>query len=286
MLSDFSLFLNMDERLLQNFSLLRFKDKLVQNKKNVTAFTILLVIACLVLGSTVFFRSSNIAKVVQLTGFLFLGYRHVSIMQGNLAVLSPVEKLVYSLLLATGVFLFLSVFYLLTTSYSLLNSLAASCAFLLVYVLGELWRLYNCISESSITPWYYSDNLSSNQATVFLNSIPLRVKVQIERNGRVEYPIALRAPVKMKLGLIFYHMIKEQNESNKIPVDITDRNNQPYGWIFFTPTIAGWSKPLDPEATLIESNIKPNALIIVRRVAEPALSEAIGQLTLTTKTSI
>lgn len=274
MLSDFSLFLNMDERQPQNFSFLRFREKLGQNKKKVAAFSAFLIVASLVLGGTVFFMNSRVATLVQLIGFLALGYMHVSVMRGNLSILEPTEKLVYSLLLLASVFIFLSGFYLLTNKYPLLNVLASSCAFLLVYLLGELWRLYNHISETSITPWYYSGDLSSNQATVFLNSIPIRVKIQIEQHGRVEYPIAFRAPVKMKLGMIFYHMIKEQNESGKTSIDFTDRNNKPFGWVFFTPSFAGWSKTLDPEATLIESKIGPNAVIIARRIPDHSFSEA------------
>jgi hypothetical protein len=274
MLSDFSLFLNMDERQLPKFSFLSFREKLGQNKKNVTAFGALLVIVSLLLGSTVFFMNSRIATLVQLTGFTALGYMHVSIMQGNLAVLEPAEKLVYSLLLAACAFIFLSAFYLFTDNYPLLLIVAACCAFLLVYVLGELWRLYYQISESNVIPWYYTGELSSQQATVFLNSIPIQVKIQIEQHGRVEYPIAFRAPVKMKLGTIFYHMIKEQNESGKIPVDFIDRNNKPFGWVFFTPSFTGWTKALDPEATLIESKINPNAVIIARRIPEYSLTAA------------
>ncbi|HVF81736.1 MAG TPA: hypothetical protein VM884_07370, partial [Flavisolibacter sp.] len=135
MLSDFSLFLNMDERQLPKFSFLSFREKLGQNKKNVTAFGALLVIVSLLLGSTVFFMSSRIATLAQLTGFTALGYMHVSIMQGNLAVLEPAEKLVYSLLLAACAFIFLSAFYLFTDNYPLLLIVAACCAFLLVYVL-------------------------------------------------------------------------------------------------------------------------------------------------------
>ncbi len=273
MLSDFSLFLNMDGRQPQNISVLRFREKLVQNKKNVTAFCTLLIVASIFLGSAVFFMNRGVATLIQLIGFMALGYLHVAILQGNLAILEPTEKLVYSLVLALGVFVFFGAFYFLTNSYSLLVVSAASCSFLLVYVLSELWRLYNRISESSVIPWYYSGDPSSHQATVFLNSIPLRVNVQIEQHGRVEYPIAFRAPVKMKLGTIFYHMIKEHNESGKTPVDFADRNSKPFGWVFFTPSFAGWSKSLDPEATLIENKIGPNAVIIARRIPEQILSK-------------
>jgi hypothetical protein len=267
----------MDGQQLQNTPILRFRDKLVQNKKNVTAFSALLIIACLALGSTVFFMNSRLATLVQVIGFLALGYVHTSNMQGNLAVLEPAEKLVYSLLLAASVFIFLSIFYLITTTYAVLVVLVGSSAFLLLYVLGEMWRLYNHVSKSNVNPWYYTGDISSQQATVFLNSIPIRVKIQIDQQGRVEYPVAFRAPVKMKLGTIFYHIIKEQNESGKTPVDFTDLNNKPFGWVFFTQSFAGWNKPLDPEATLIESQIGPNAVIVARRLPVYSFTEAPGQ---------
>lgn len=285
MRSDFSLFLNMNERL-QNFSFLRFKDKLVLNKKNVTAFSLLLIVASLVLGSTVFFMNGSVARLVQLAGFLALGYLHVNIMQGNLAVLTQVEKLVYSFVLTFAVFVFLSVLYLFTGAYHLPLVLAAGCSFLLVYVLSELWTSYNTVSESNIMPWYYSGPVSSNQATVFLNSIPIRVNVQIEQHGRVEYPIAFRAPLKMKLSLIFYHMIEEHNESGKTAIEFTDRAGKPYGWIFFTLSLTGWSKSLDPGATLLENKIGPNSVIIARRVSDDISAVEASRPSLINKTSL
>lgn len=78
----------------------------------------------------------------------------------------------------------------------------------------------------------------------------------------------------MKLGLIFYHMLTEQKDKIQTPVDFKDANDKPYGWVFFTVSIAGWSKFLDPEADLIENGISQNAVIIVRRITEQALLEA------------
>jgi len=269
--SDYSLHLNMDGGQPQENSFLGFREKLVQNKKNVTAFCTLLVIASILLGSTVFFMDRGLATLVQLLGFMALGYLHVAILQGNLAILQPTEKLVYSLILALAVFVFVSAFYFFADNYSLLVVSAAICSFLLPYVLSELWRLYNSISETNVSPWYYSRDLSLYHSSVYSDSIPLRFKVQIEQHGRVEYPIAYKAMEKMKLGTIFYHMIKAHNESGKTQVDFIDRNRQPFGWVFFTPSFAGWSKSLDPEATLIENNIRPNAVIIARRIPEQIL---------------
>jgi hypothetical protein len=267
----------MDERQPQNFSFLRFRDKLVQNKKNFAAFGALVGVTSLLLASTVFFMNGRTATLVQVIGLMALGYVHVAMMKGKLAVWEPVEKLLYSLLLAFVIILFLSSVYLFTPTFPLAVILAGSSAFLLAYVLGELWVSYKRISDSRVTPWFYSNSLTPNQATVFLNSIPIRVKIQIEERGRVEYVIAFRAPVKMKLGLIFYHVIKEQNESGKTPVELLDNNGRPFGWVFFVPSLAGWSKSLDPEATLIENQIGPNAVIIARRVPEKFLSEASGR---------
>lgn len=273
MLSDYSQFLNMVERQTQNFSFLDLRAKLVQNKKNVMAFCTLLLIASVLLGSTIFFMQAGVATLVQFAGFIALGYMHVAIMQGNLAILQPPEKLVYSLLLTAGVFIVLSILYFLTHAYTLLVVSAAGCSFLLVYVLGELWRLYNRIYESTISPWYYAGELSLPQDTDFLKTILLRVRVQIEQHGRVEHAISFRAPVKLNLGTIFYQLIKEHNESGKTPVEFMDRSKKPFGWVFFTPSFAGWSKSLDPEASLTENGIGPNAIIIARQIPEKVLSK-------------
>ncbi|MDQ6609397.1 MAG: hypothetical protein M3Y85_06220 [Bacteroidota bacterium] len=263
----------MDALQLQEFSDLRFKDKLGQNKKNIIAFGCLLLFACLLLASTFFFASYGIAKAIQLVGFLALGYMHLSIMHGNLAILTPTEKLLYSLLLAITIFLIYVVFFLVTKQYGTLLILSNCCAFILFFVTDELWRLYNAASAGKAALWHYSNNAELDQSREFIGYIPIIIKVQIEQHGRVEFTVSFRAPVEMKLSHVFCQMILKQNESGRIPVHFADKNNRPFGWVFFTIGLGGWSKYLNPEETLIENGITDNSVIVVRRVATKFLKE-------------
>ncbi len=273
MLSDFSLHLSMDGQETQN-SFLRLKDRLVQNKKNVLTFIALLVVACCFLSSSFFVAGYMVAKLIQVAGFIAIGYMHISMLKGPLASLTFRDKQVYSIVLATIIVIISLLFGAVTHRFHPLLSLACACAFLLFFVVDELWNFYAAATETKPALWYYSSDLAIHQGTVFLNSLPVKVKVQIDQQGRVENIIRFRAPVKMKLGLVFYHMVQDQNRNGQTPVDFIDRNNQPYGWAFFTAPPIGLSRYLDPEESLVENGIKPNATIIVRRVSDPLLLNA------------
>jgi hypothetical protein len=255
----------------QGFSFLGLKDKLIQSKKDVLAFSMLLLIACALFGSTIFFSGSSVVKLFQIAGFLVIGYIHVTIIKGNLAALTSTEKLIYSLLLAIGIFIILSVVYSFSNRYTALFALANSCAFLLPYIMEELWRLFGNISSGEPMLWYYTDDLPMHKSTIFLNSIPIHFKVQMEQNGQGEYTIAFRAPVRMKLGLIFYHMMQEQNDNGRTLIDFSDEKAKPFGWLFFTPGIGGWNKYINPDTTLIENGIKQNAVIVARLISDKAI---------------
>lgn len=110
MLPDFCLHLSMDEREPQEVLYLRLSDKLAENKKSLVAFCFLMVLACAGLGSLVIFMGGVVAMVLQLIGFLALGFMHTVIMRSNLSLLTNREKTQYSLVLAASIIILQSIF--------------------------------------------------------------------------------------------------------------------------------------------------------------------------------
>jgi hypothetical protein len=71
----------------------------------------------------------------------------------------------------------------------------------------------------------------------------------------------------MKLGLLFYHMVQEQNRNPSQAIKLVDLKDEPYEWIFFTRSW-GSTRYLDPELSLIENGIKENEVLIVQQLPE------------------
>jgi hypothetical protein len=87
------------------------------------------------------------------------------------------------------------------------------------------------------------------------------------QSGKNELPVSFRAPVRMKLGLIFYHLAQEQNNNGQTPIPFTDESKVPYQWLFFTAGING-KRYLDPETGLLENGVRENAIVFVQQVID------------------
>lgn len=269
MRTDFSLFSGMENGVVSSLS---FKHKLTQNKKTAATFVTVIFVTCILFGvASTWLGHSVILKIFLLASLGTLGYLHTQVLQGSMAILTAKEQSIYSVLLTLSITIVLCVFYFFSRRFSWLIILAGGCVFIIPYLLTELWRWYQAASVTTPALWYYGDSIVQSTSTVFLNSIPINVTIQTEAHGRVEHKVSFRAPVRMKLGLIFYHIVQEQNSSKKISVDFLNDDQEPYGWVFFEPALIGWDKVLDPENTLVQNGIKPNTTIIARRVTKQHL---------------
>ncbi len=241
--------------------------KLSGNKKKVWAFLLLLVLGSLVLISLNHFLPPVFLIFLQTGGFFCLGYLHFLILRANVTGLTPSEKFLYSSLLATVVFLAGSIFYFIAPLvFSWQTVVAGVCAFLLPFVLAEAWRLFYFMSSQAAATWRYSADVSLQKATTFLNSMPVRFKIQAGQLAG-EYTVGFRAPVRMKLGTIFYHMVQEQNSQGENVVRLSSGEGQPYEWAF-SITVFGWKTFLDPELSLLENGLKENAIVTAQRISE------------------
>lgn len=249
--------------------------KLSRNRKRVASFVGLLVIGSLLLSSLNRFLPAAMAAFAQAAGFFLLGYLHFLILRANVNGLSTTEKLLYSFLLAAVALVAASAFYfLLPAAHSWSTAAIGVCAFLLPYVLAEAWRAFYLLSTQAAATWRYSADVSLQKATTFLNSIPVRFRIQASRFDG-EYTVSFRAPVRMKLGIIFYHMVQEQNNREKEAIRLLDVEEQPYEWAFST-SVLGWKNFLDPELTLLENGVKENAIVTAQRVSnQEAVEETV-----------
>lgn len=246
-----------------------------QHSKNVKAAVLLLLLVLLVGGLIAFVTSmmgGMLARILHAAGFLALGVVHLR-MSSNAFALADTRRQFYFVLISTGIlFGSLAVVQLFFPDYSWLQTLSAVSAFALPFALQELWRFYNLFSNSSSKTWSYNDNLSLQKSTTFLNSMPVKFKVQLDDGGELQYQVAFKAPVRMKLGLIFYHMVQSQQTAGGLPIRLVDAGNEPYTWTFKTSQF-GFTRSLDPELGLIENGIRQNMLVIAKRLQPKERSE-------------
>lgn len=234
------------------------------------------VVSCLLLlfgGGLVagisFLVDSPISRILHAVGFLTLGLIPIWLFAGTLHLMNGRQKFIYMLVTATlliGVLVGLK--YLHFAAYNWLQISAATSAFLLPYTFQQLWHLLEAFSVGSGKTWSYSKEQPLQKSTTFLNSMPVKFKVQLEEGGELQYQVSFKAPVKMQLGLIFYHMVQNQQSNGGVPIHLVNAANDPYTWVFQTSWF-GFKRNLDPEAGLIENGIQQNTLVIARRLGKP-----------------
>jgi len=249
-----------------------------QQNKSVKAAALLLLLVLLVGGLIAVLTSmmgGMLARILHAAGFLALGTVHLRMSSIAFGVADRRRQLLFVLVSVGALLGALFVVQLFFPSYSWLQTLSALSAFTLPFVLHELWRFYNLFTVGAGKTWSYSDDLSLQKSTTFLNSMPVRFKVQLEDGGELQYQVSFKAPVRMKLGLIFYHMVQSQQNTEGVPIRFVDAMNEPYTWIFQTSQF-GFTRSLDPDLGLIENGIRQNTLVIAKRLQRDKQLRADG----------
>ena len=213
-----------------------------------------------------------VARVLHAAGFLALGVIHLRLSSSTFGVADSRRQFYFVLISVAVLFGSLAIVQLFFPSYSWFQALSAVSAFALPFALQELWRFYNLFTVGAGKTWSYSNDLSLQKSTTFLNSMPVRFKVQLEDGGELQYQVSFKAPVRMKLGLIFYHMVQSQQTEGGLPIRLVDAADKPYTWLFQTSAF-GFTRSLDPDLGLIENGIRQNTLVIAKRLKQSGQPE-------------
>lgn len=240
-------------------------EKLGRHKKKVLAFGILLLVGSVGLCALSRLSDGVWVFALQLAGFFALGYLHAVIQRANVMQLSFAQKIRYTAMLALLLLVAAAVCLYLFTASLPLAATAFVCAFVWPFTLTEAARLFEVVTDAPIGVWHYSPDLSLQKATTFLNSIPVRFRIKAGQSGDDGYVAAFRAPVRMKLGLLFYHTVQDQNSKGGPGIKLVSPNGEPYGWMF---SVSGFGGPryLNPDLSLFDNGVKENAIVTARRV--------------------
>lgn len=239
----------------------------LQNRKAVAGFLLMMLLACCAFVGVMVMIGGFIPRIVHAIGFICLGLLHIQTMNNRGDLLHGRQKTLYTAALLIAQLIILSIGHLIFPAYSWMQVFAAISGFALPYTLNKLWQFYQALSVGEGKPWVFSSELPLQKATTFLNSMPIKFKVQLEEGGELQYQVSFRAPVRMPLGLIFYHMVQSQQGNGSLPIHLVDSTDQPYRWVFST-TRLGFAKNLDPDAGLIENGVRENNVVLAKRLAD------------------
>ena len=238
-----------------------------QDNKVALFFLLFVLVSGGALAALTILFAGPVFRILHVAGFLLLGYLQVRLFIGALHFLNEKQKFIYTVVPSAVLLLCLSGIHFLFPSYGWLQVFSAISAFVLPYTLDQVWRFYEALSAGVNKTWSYSDDLPLQKSTTFLASMPVKFKILLEDGGELQYQVSFRAPVRMKLGLIFYHMVQSQQTSGGLPISLVNSSNEPFQWVFQT-TQFGFQRSLDPDAGLIENGIKQNMLVIARRLKQ------------------
>lgn len=184
------------------------------------------------------------------------------------------RKFVFSGLIFLFVVLVLVVMYAITNTNMIRMAFTSACAFLLPLIIMEAWKAYTSFPQKEFPLWYNSDGVIDTRTTIFLNSVPIRLRLAMKYFDIEEETFELTVPGHTQFGKFFNQFIIEQNKGNISNIECVDLEKKPFGWQFFTKRLGGlYTQIIDPELSLRENNISDHSTITAKRrrtISEPA----------------
>ena len=256
----------------RGFSIGSFYRKLRENLNAVTGYAGGLLLIAVVFGSLTIMRtdSNDLLRLVQVLAFFGIGcFNTISLQSGRATFLSGnyfVEHLLYSLLLAMVISIFLALVYYFTNS-DMFMAFSSGCAFLVPFLLSQAWFFYKHIPKNSEWVWTASETLPDELALSFRNKIPIRFQVSGKYFDMKEFQFPVMVSSWVKLGMVFHQFILEQNKDDDSRIELTDEDQNYYGWEFYVESLGGFSsRQLNPKLNVRENRVTQNSIIVARRV--------------------
>lgn len=240
----------------------------ISQQKNSVVILLAVVLAAYVLSVCVAFFWSNAAfAIVQPLFFLAIGIFHFYRLESDFQSLTATQKWIYTVVVATTVFLLFWIASLWGIRFSFLAMLAGAVAFLLPFVLSELAKTYLQLAFGNAALWQVTNEASLTYPDVYLKGIPFRFKLMEEESGNVFFQTEFRTLTDMRLREVFYDMMQKQTKKGIDSAALFNDEKRPYRWLFFTSNFPGWSRALDPNLTLAENNLKKDSVVYVQRLS-------------------
>lgn len=241
----------------------------IGQQKGAVAFSLAVAVAASILAVVLaLFTNDLIFSIAQPLLFLVAGALHYNRMLQDLPVLTPTERWLYSLCIAATILLLLGCSWFWGAYLQVITLLAGPGAFLLPLALAELWRLYVKISFAEPKVWKLTTEMDETYPAIYITGIPLRFKIIDEEAEDSAGIIQARALQRMRLSEAFCDTVQKQNKKGEQGIALTDAEQRPTRWIFYTNDMVIWKRTLDPNLSIIKNNLKRNAVVYAQRLRD------------------
>jgi Type VI secretion system, TssN len=164
-------------------------------------------------------------------------------------------------------------YYYFTDYTGMIMAFAGSGAFLLPFIVYHGWNAYLQIPARHYQYWQLPDAVSPPAALAQASSRLMQVQLAIYRKveDQAESHFPLFANAKLKLGRVFEQFVAGEQLHSSTGGIITHTEKGRCAWLFFERRWKGlYRRQLNPHKSLVENNIRSNALIEVVRMAGAA----------------
>lgn len=263
----------MKEVTAEKFSFNHFIEQLSQHQRKALTYGGLFAALAVVVGAIVLIPIDSdsvlrLRKALQFLAFLGIGIAYATQYPKRLYFFSDrgfSGGLLYSIFLTLVIYVLLFALYLLIDRALLLTALGSACAFLLPFIVSQAWESYDTVTENPYSLWYPTGPVDETDV-VFLNGLPIKVKLAQSPYDQTEQTYASSAPLDMKLGDFFNHFILQKNKGKRPVIELTNESKTTSGWEFYTEAYGGLQKrPLNPRETILDNKLEKGAVIIARR---------------------
>lgn len=177
------------------------------------------------------------------------------------------DILLFTVQLTFLILLALLIVYYVISPGLVLMALGSACAFMLPFIIGRSWDVFNFISQVEYGVWSIPVSESLEKTFIYFGGLPVKVKFSIARNDRDKKIFKSFAPVDKTVGEFFNHFLLIQRNNNKLNIELLDEDQKPFGWKFYEIDWFGLrKKQLNPEANIEELEMKRSGTILAQRV--------------------
>ncbi len=181
-------------------------------------------------------------------------------------------RLAFICLLFIVMALVLFIYYYFSGNDGLVMVFASSGAFLFPFLIYQGWMAFMQIPEKTYPVWFIPKEGDRVGAVVSSARNNMQVQLSVARrlSDDHEYVFPVTTSGKLKLGKIFERFVDDQLiHGPHSAIETGNGPQQVFGWQFFETKWSGlYSRYLNPGKSLLENKIKPNATILVKRIAK------------------
>jgi hypothetical protein len=242
----------------------------MQHQGRVASSAGIFVLMALVLGtlSMMHIGLTSLFKIVQLAGFVGLGWVHVHYTRQAefLSRAYFLEYLFYTLLVGGTLCILLTIAYYITDS-ELLMGLASFCAFVLPFLLAQTWFFYRHIPQDEKLVWTNAQTEPTDISRYYNNKIPIRFKLSRQYFDLKEELFPVTVSTWVGVGILFNQFADKYNKISEFPIELIDEEEYKYGWEFYCESLYGlYRTQLNPEFDVKKNGILRNDTIVARRI--------------------